>query len=325
MTVRVLYIGGSGRSGSTLVGRMLGQLPGFVDTGELSALWWASLGENRLCGCGRPFDACPFWAGVGAEVKGGWAGTDPQEVRQAGAVSDIGGLRRLLFGASSADASRQRRLLSQLYEAISRQAGGATVIDSSKAPRRAALLASLPGLDVRAIHLVRDSRGVAYSWSKVVRRSDVPDHDVEMLRMSAPRVAARWILHNAMMEMVGRRIPVARVRYEQLLANPRAELQRALATLTPDVPAGALDFITRGTVELKANHSVMGNPMRMQTGAVPLRVDDAWRTSMPAAARAAVTAMTWPFLLRYGYPVLDDGRSPGDIQVQDGAREERRA
>jgi hypothetical protein len=319
MTVRVLYIGGSGRSGSTLVGRILGQIPGFVDTGELSALWWASLGENRPCGCGRPFDRCPFWAGVGAE-HGGWAGTDPEQLRQAGAVSDLDALRWTLHGATRRN-GLQHRHLAQLYEAISRQAGGATVIDSSKAPRRAMLLASLPELDVRAIHLVRDSRGVAYSWAKVVRRSDVRDQDVEMLRMSAPAVALRWILHNAMMEMVGRRIPVARLRYEQLLADPRAELERVLARLTPDLPAGALDFISRTTVQLEANHTVMGNPMRMQTGEVPLRVDDAWRTSMASPVRAAVTAMTWPFLVRYGYPLLD-GRRPRDTTQDQGLARE---
>jgi hypothetical protein len=318
MTVRVLYIGGSGRSGSTLLGRVLGQIPGFVDTGELSALWWASLGENRLCGCGRAFDGCPFWSSVGADAYGGWAGIDPAELRQT--VSDAAALRWLVVGGTLADGAHRRRLV-QLYEAISRQAGGATVIDSSKGPRRAALLASMPELDVRAIHLVRDSRGVAFSWSKVIRRSDVPDQDIEMLRLSAGQVAVRWIQHNAMMELAGRRMPVARLRYEGLLADPRAELQRMLDRLAPEVGTGALDFVTQRTVALQANHTVMGNPMRMQTGEVALRVDDAWRTSMAGPAKALVTAMTWPFLLRYGYPLIDAGRPADNPQDQTLVRE----
>ena len=307
MTVPVVFIGGSGRSGSTLIGRILGQIPGFVDAGELSALAWAGLGENRLCGCGRSFDACPFWTSVGATAYGGWAGTDPDELQQATGVSELDGLRAILNGRSERDGVRHRHL-AQLYQAISREAGGATVIDSSKAPRRAALLATMPELNVRAIHLIRDSRGVAYSWSKVVTRRDVADQDVEMLRMSAPQVAARWILHNSMMEMVGRRVPVVRLRYERLLADPRPELERVLAQVMPGVRPNALDFITERTMRLEPSHTVMGNPMRMQTGAIPLRLDDAWRTAMAGPAKSVVTAMTWPFLLRYGYPVIDGSR-----------------
>ncbi len=304
MTVRVLYIGGSGRSGSTLVGRILGQIPGFVDAGELSALAWAGVRENRLCGCGRPFDVCPFWTRVGAEAYGGWADTDAERLQRASAISDLDGLRAIMNGGTFPHRAHHRHL-AQLYEAISREAGGSIVVDSSKAPRRAALLASIPELDVRAIHLVRDSRGVAYSWSKVVRRPDVPDQDVEMLRLSAPQVAARWIQHNTMMEMLGARIPVARLGYERFLADPRAELERALCRLMPELRPDALTFLSGRMVHLEPNHTVMGNPMRMQTGEVPLKLDDAWRTAMAVPAKAVVTAMTWPFLLRYGYPVID--------------------
>ena len=35
--VTVLYIGGHGRSGSTILAQTLGQIPGFVNVGELSA------------------------------------------------------------------------------------------------------------------------------------------------------------------------------------------------------------------------------------------------------------------------------------------------
>ena len=44
--------------------------------------------------------------------------------------------------------------------------------------------------------------------------------------LSATGVAARWIVHNGMMEVLARRIPVARLRYEALLEQPAAELSR---------------------------------------------------------------------------------------------------
>jgi hypothetical protein len=302
MTVRVLFIGGSGRSGSTLLDRLVGQLPGFVSTGELQVISGAGIGENRLCGCGRPFNECPFWTGVGAEAFGGWHAVDRERLAAAGAISQLDAMS-LLARRGSPRRNPEVGMLTRLYEAISAAADGATVVDSSKNPRYGALLAAVPGLDVRAIHLVRDSRGVAYSWGKSVRRPDVPGRDLEMLRLGSLQVSARWLLHNATMELLSRRVPVARVRYESLLSDPRGELQRALHALDLSPRDHDLDFIDGHVARLEADHTVMGNPMRMATGDVQLRLDDEWRTAMPRRARALVTGATWPFLLRYGYPL----------------------
>jgi hypothetical protein len=166
------------------------------------------------------------------------------------------------------------------------------------------LLARIPGLDVRSVHLVRDSRGVAYSWSKVVMRPDTPGRDVEMLRLGPVQVGTRWMAHNAMMEVLGRRVPAIRMRYEDLFADTRATIARALEAVAEPVAPGALDFIGDAEADLEPDHTIMGNPMRMSTGRVPLRLDDAWRSSMHGVPRATVTALTWPLLVRYGYSLV---------------------
>ena len=188
MTVPVVFIGGSGRSGSTLIGRILGQIPGFVDAGELSALAWAGLGENRLCGCGRSFDACPFWTSVGATAYGGWAGTDPDELQQATGVSELDGLRAILNGRSERDGVRHRHL-AQLYQAISREAGGATVIDSSKAPRRAALLATMP---VAATATRAEVIQIEPQRSQRTRRGIQREESISFLRISPCHLCSLW-------------------------------------------------------------------------------------------------------------------------------------
>ena len=62
--LRVVYIGGYTRSGSTLLDRLLGATPGAVSVGELRHLWSMGFIEDRFCGCGEPFSACPFWRRV---------------------------------------------------------------------------------------------------------------------------------------------------------------------------------------------------------------------------------------------------------------------
>ncbi len=74
--VTVLYIGGHGRSGSTILAQTLGQIPGFVNVGELWQVWYRGLRENERCGCGQPFYSCTFWRAVGEEAFGGWDNVD---------------------------------------------------------------------------------------------------------------------------------------------------------------------------------------------------------------------------------------------------------
>ena len=58
---KVLYIAGWGRSGSTILDNVLGQVDGFFSAGELMFLWRRGLIEGRLCGCGRPLRDCDVW------------------------------------------------------------------------------------------------------------------------------------------------------------------------------------------------------------------------------------------------------------------------
>ena len=52
--VKVVYIGGYSRSGSTLLLQLLSGMPAVTAIGELHDVWRRSLRENQLCGCGLP-------------------------------------------------------------------------------------------------------------------------------------------------------------------------------------------------------------------------------------------------------------------------------
>src|SRR2546430_17108956 len=76
MVTRVLYIGGLGRSGTTLLERLLGELPGACALGEVVHLWDRDVRDDERCACGRPFSGCDFWRAVGERAFGGWDRVD---------------------------------------------------------------------------------------------------------------------------------------------------------------------------------------------------------------------------------------------------------
>jgi hypothetical protein len=305
--VSVLFIGGLGRSGSTLLDRLLGQVPALASAGELRDLWQRGVTENRLCGCGSPFLECPFWTDVGQRGFGGWDRVDAREVISlAHAVDRHSRLLLLLHPRLSPSFARRLQryadILGRLYSAVGEAAGGRIVIDSSKAPSTAFTLLHVEEIDLRAIHLLRDSRGVAYSWGKKVIRPDTPGREVYMHRYDPVRIGLRWDTRNLMMERLPRRgVPTARLRYEALVAHPREELRRVLRELDIPFAEEDLGFVHDGVADLGPSHTVMGNPMRMETGPVRLRLDDAWRTQMARRSSGMVTLLTRPFLRHYGY------------------------
>jgi Sulfotransferase family len=302
----VLYVGGTPRSGSTLVDRVLSRESGRVSTGEIVHLWRRGVAADELCGCGAAFLECPFWSEVGQRAFGGWDRLDPDEVLRLQSKVDRNRYIPLmmfsgLFPAYRRRASRYADLLSRLYLAIADVAGCDTVVDSSKHASTAFFLRRVPGIDLRVVHLVRDSRGVAYSTAKRVRRPEVHASDAFMPTASAAGTAAQWAVFHLLFEglrAVG--TPVTRIRYERFVSAPRASLA-GIRRLTGE--GIAVDDVITGerSVELPVDHTVSGNPMRFSRGPLTMRVDSEWRERMPGRDRRRAAAVSWPLLLAYGY------------------------
>lgn len=313
MTVRptVLSIAGLGRSGSTLLERMLGSLPGVAAVGEVVHLAERGLIEDQCCGCGAPFGECGFWQAVGDTGFGGWAGVDASEVHALARSVD----RHRYLAALVAPRGRFRvRLdryvahLDALYGAIASVSGARVIVDSSKHPSHSYVLRHAGRVDLRVVLLVRDPRGVAGSWQKRVARPEVRDREQLMPRYAPCRVALRWDTWNLLVQGLERlRVPVLRLRYEDLVADPGERLRQVAAFAGLESVAGDFAFLQpagsdeAASAQLAVIHSVAGNPMRFARGPVPITLDDAWRQALPARQRAAVSLLTSPLRHHYGY------------------------
>lgn len=279
---RVLFVAGSGRSGSTLVTNVLGQADGVLAAGELRYLWQRGAVEGRPCGCGQSFAECPLWSRVMKEID-----ADPSEVAAT--------LRRSL---------RMRRLwrreveahpaITALYAALD----GHLVVDSSKLPPYGRLVDGLPGVDVRVLHIVRDPRATAFSWRRR-RGLDGPEDRQLMSRPPVAKAALLWLVWNATAAILWRRSGrYLRVRYEDFVADPSGVTAR-IADFA-GVPGIAFDG---NTVHLAPTHAVAGNPSRHRTGAVEVTADDEWVAGLSRSAFTLVTAITAPLLWRWRYPL----------------------
>jgi Sulfotransferase family len=308
--VRVLYLGGIGRSGSTLVERLTGQLPGVCAVGELVHLWERGIEGGERCGCGQPFGQCPFWQQVGKTAFGGWDEVDLRRIAALRAQVDrnrfIPALarRRVVHPGLRRALTEYTAYYARLYAAIAEVSGCQLIVDSSKHPSLAHCLRWQEDLDLRVLHLIRDSRAVAYSWSKQVRRPDT-DSESYMTRYSPAVAAGQWNSQNAAFHLLARLgCLTMRLKYEDFIASPQDALRRVTGFAELPEPANYPFMGTDGAshwAQLNTIHSVSGNPMRFTTGRVPIQRDDRWRTSMPKGQQRTVTALTFPMLAGYGY------------------------
>ena len=303
----VLFLGGFGRSGTTLLQRLLGELPGVWCVGEVVDLWRRGLLDNEGCGCEQVFHDCPFWREVGKIAFGGWDRIDADHVLGLKASLDrITLIPRL--AATWLDPRLRRRLAEynaihvQLYAAIAAASGCSVVADASKHAPQAFCLRWATDLDLRIVHIVRDSRGVAYSWTKKVRRPEAGTPNSLMDRFSPTHASMLWNAYNIAFEVLSyRRVPMLRVRYEDLVRAPARVLREIADFAGLPVDEQTLSFLGEGYAQLTQSHTVAGNPMRFETGKIAVREDDAWRVRFPTWQRAVVSAFTLPLLMRYGY------------------------
>lgn len=319
--VRVLFIGGLGRSGTTLLERLLGQLPGVFPLGELTHLWERDILGDEMCACGATFSYCEFWQRIGNSAFGGWDKVDVERI--AALRSTVDRTRHIPALASKRIAKNQYQLICEygsyfqkVYRAVAEDTNSHVIIDSSKHASLAYCLRWCPDIDLRVLHVVRDARGVAYSWTKRVTRPESKSGET-MTQYSPTKAAILWNAQNAAFSLLRRRgVPVRRVRYERLMERP----QKVVASLArfagfDDTREEDITFIEDGFAELGPSHSAAGNPMRFTVGRIPLLHDESWTEAMPSSSRRLVSTLTRPLLGRYGY--LDDDEPLQPIPVQE--------
>ncbi len=304
----MLFTGGLGRSGSTLIEKLLNELPDTFAVGETVHLWERGVRDQERCGCGEPFATCAHWQSVGETAFGGWDQIDLDRLIDLRWTIDRSRRLPQIFAAL-----RSRRLnddeldyvshLRRVLLGAAETAGQPQVLlESSKHLSTAGLLATDPALDVRVLHLVRDPRGVAYSWTKEVKRPEAgPDEVMPIYRPE--RTAVRWVTDNlGFRTLASLGVPTMTLRYEDFLTAPTATIQRIAAFAGLSTGHEALAFLDGNRATLRTPmHSIAGNPLRFGGAELILRLDDAWRTKLDPSARRIVTGITAPTLRRFGY------------------------
>jgi hypothetical protein len=326
----IIYIAGYGRSGSTLLERVLAANARVEGLGEVEHLTRARELHAASCGCGRSLAECELWGPVidalagefdFGRVRGIQDAADAWEPGRLGAVTGRGrsgnpcarGARESAEDGDPGDAGAagDYRLYDRFNERLftelaARLDSPAYLIDSSKTARLNALrpLSIVrAGFGVRLVHMVRDGRGCMWSYvSKGSNRllEEGRDGDAARPRFAGLRSALSWRLANRAAETFAAAYPDSylRLRYEDFTAEPGAELERLGAFLRLDL-SGQIADLEAGRPFPRV-HQVAGNRMR-SAETIRLAPDLEWERKLPGRYRVLFRLVNGKMARGYGY------------------------
>jgi Sulfotransferase family len=275
--IKVIYIGGYGRSGSSLLEYLMTGSSSILACGEVASSLRKRIAnaEWKSCSCGRAADECPVWG--------------------------------FLHDSNQPIPNNHTELLHELVE----NAGSryTALVDSSKtswgslsAPFR---LRRKFGPQFTLVHLTREPTAVC--WSVLKKKDRQARRKGRTLRHRMLRcgwVVLGWGFANLSCEIFAsvHRRQYLRLRYEDLARSPADTLQVLFAGLSLKARWDA----KRGSDDNR--HQLHGNRIRFREITVEdVKEDLSWKTEMPAKYSRTVRYLSYLLRLRYGY-ASDMGR-----------------
>jgi len=303
----IVYIAGYGRSGSTLLARILGSHENIFTAGELINFYDLVDSEDSVCSCGQKIQQCPFWSGIIQKFKNDF-----------GHISELADIQKSFESISRVfghilerDAGKRisyRDATSNLIDHIFRNLPENVryIIDSSKTTWSRSLrplaLSGIGTQPVKVIHIVRDGRGCMWSMMKgtdtgLLKGTNLNRHS------SFPvfRTAVHWPFANLaahVFQAMHSSENYCRIRYEDLVENP----VKTCAVLGEflGVRFDKQIEILEKSGEIHPGHLIAGNRMRSFTK-IKIKPDVDWKKRLKFRHKLFFLFLNWPMMLFYKY------------------------
>ncbi|MBI1257295.1 MAG: hypothetical protein GC204_07480 [Chloroflexi bacterium] len=304
--LKILYIGGDVRSGTTIIDMLLGMNAHTLAIGEVNIIFrqLRKIDNPVKCSCGKTLHDCELWSQVMERFHTAFPA---MTLEQADTIT-----RKVeTYPERLRDASRYWddyvQIWRVMFAAIAEISGASVIIDSSKTGRHSLcrpLSLAQAEFDVSLLQMMRDPRAV--TWSKLRREIDKGRLNGKSAIFRAAFMSGlHWSITNASTTWQyggGKKLPYYEMRYRDFMDHPAAKLQDIQQHFGLDFSRSIEIVETDG--EIDSAHLASGNELRFQS---PLRLrpqPPTWKTALPRPAKVGVLVSA-PIAHFYGYHVSD--------------------
>jgi len=290
-------------SGATLLAFLLNNHSQIATVAEMEGLVNVTDYENYSCSCGQKVKKCVFWQSIKHEMsKRGFEfdvanfGTrlemgGPRLIqylrRGSTRINAIDTLRDTIFYNLPSESRRLKALVARneaLIDSVLDITDKEIFFDTSKRRLRLRVMHKFSKFNVRAIHLVRDVRGVVAS--NLRRDSSI----------TAAEAARNWAkLHHRHKRLLATLPTEAyiRLRYEDLCRDVSATLEKLYNFFGVDPTVRVTDF-------RNGSHHMIGSTMRLRSE-TEIKLDERWKTMLTNAQLEEIDQVAGNLRREFGY------------------------
>lgn len=260
-SIKVIYIAGEVRSGTTILDLLLSNHKNVTTLGELSNLedYLNRKGIGRTsnweCSCGRPVTDCLFWKNITSTFESQFK----KQIRTKA--------QKAKGKCANQNAAKNCH---RIFSIAARKTGATVLIDSSKTALQLKYLIDNPigNTEIFVAFIIRDSRGVALSknnWDTKFNRGK---------RGGLIKNILVWLKNNiAILSVICRydRKKVIFFHYEDFVLDPSRyinEIYTMVGLCNRDAP----DLL----LNIQGKHNIAGTPNRKKFNNTPIKFDKRW-------------------------------------------------
>lgn len=227
--IKVLYIVGTARSGSTLLGNILSDERDFINVGELKYIWDRGIIDNWQCTCQYNFNDCLFWKKIinSLSIKNCDLTKILNEFSERGIIKNKRfRIRNLVFNSSKKikqDISNNvnyLNILNDLYSGIKKQSNSSYILDTSKDAIFSEFLSQIKNIEIYIIHIVREPKSVVYSQVFRRKKQVIDKNRSFLMGTSFWKSIESWYFQNYLIEKLhADKENYFRIKYEDIVAK----------------------------------------------------------------------------------------------------------
>ncbi len=264
--LKVLYIMGTARSGSTILEILLAHGQRCLGVGELSAIVQDGFIGNKPCSCGANFHDCAFWSKVSKTISLSKEDIEEWARLQRKIEWHTGLLRQVLGLISNRDWERYRIFNRRLLNALRQVSATEVIVDSSKYAGRALALSRLNEIELSVVCLTRSPEGLMTSFRKPNKDEQRPKNPWAVFRyyafvMLSLRLVAARLKQKVLVQ-----------RYEDIVSKPASQLNEIANSFRLDL--SSVVQAIENSESFGVGHLVTGNRLRKSKDVRLLRSED---------------------------------------------------
>lgn len=253
--MKIIYIAGDGRSGSTLLDSILSNIDGSLSVGECHRFWIRFYEGETHCACGKMITDCELWSDVDIQLRERFDDYAPEQFKKRVIeIQQYRNFKKIPVLVASQEWQSFCEQVKAFYEIIASHAKNKVIIDSSKSISWAYFLEQLAFSEIYIIHLERNLPSVANSWRKKILLPEYSSKEVYMPVKSILLSTKSWVKIKVMAKRLKRADHYLFVSYEKLCKQPDLWLKKIKSFVNEDLNLEHLQMLP--------THAIGGNPMR---------------------------------------------------------------